>query len=58
MEFKVDKVKWSCRSERKLGIGGSGGVATLVFNFGYRRRWVVNFTLRTLYPEARTPVNG
>ena len=54
----MGKVKWNCRYESELGIGGSGGVATLVLNFGTRWRWVVSFTLRLLYPEARAPVNG
>ena len=34
---------------------GSGSLAPFIYNLGTTERWGVNFTLRPLYPRARTP---
>jgi hypothetical protein len=34
---------------------GSGSIAPLILNLNTRWRWVVNFTLRPLYPRRKNP---
>jgi hypothetical protein len=34
---------------------GSGGIAPRILNLGTRRRWVVSFTPRPLYPQGMSP---
>jgi len=33
----------------------SGGIAPRILQLGSRRRWVVSFTPRSLYPQGRSP---
>jgi hypothetical protein len=34
---------------------GSGGIVPIIFDLGARRRLVVSFTLRPLYPQGKSP---
>lgn len=43
---------WSCPCTRHENTSGSGGTDPLILNPGARRKWVVNITLRSLYPRA------
>jgi hypothetical protein len=37
------------------GVLGSGGIAPRILDLGTRWRWMVNFTARPLYPQAKSP---
>jgi len=37
---------------------GSGWIAPRILSLGTRWRWVVSFTLRSLYPRERTPAHS
>jgi hypothetical protein len=43
---------WAPRHD---GILGSGGIAPNILDLGTRWRWVVSFTLRSLYPQGKIP---
>jgi hypothetical protein len=52
------KVKLSLRfnwAPRHEGVLGSGGIAPLIPWPRHRRRWVVSFTPRPLYPHGKSP---
>jgi hypothetical protein len=34
---------------------GSGGIAPCILDLGTRRKWVVSFTPRPLYPQGKSP---
>jgi hypothetical protein len=48
--------RWSCpRWLLAPRIWGSEGIAPRILNLGTRRRWVVRFTPRPLYPRRKNP---
>jgi hypothetical protein len=41
-----------------MAYKGITGIVPLILNFSTRLKWVVNFTLRPLYPGERTAVSA